>query len=229
MALYSCVYAYRRLTRPGMSVEVRYVFIRKHILYVGIFIFIWTFYLAHSYYSLYVTSLTDEEKAKDQYNNLATILSKISIYTALCTGFLLSCIRVREPYFKFLIRKKFLEWFGILMDEKSIHNSNQYINDSLATFLTSSLNVGLVHVILEAVTKYTVGRTDPHSNYLHYNEYYKSIFIIYSDKFKDTNKFSIDTIMIKDPEKWKVAKLPDFIMQNCDIMEHKTTVKKQIS
>ena len=32
--------------------------------------------------------------------------------------------------------------------------------------------------------------------------------------------------MIKDPEKWKVAKLPDFIMQNVDMLEHKTTVKK---
>jgi hypothetical protein len=53
MALYSCAYAFRRLTRPGMSIEVRYVFIRKHIAYVGTFIFVWTFYLAYSYFKLY--------------------------------------------------------------------------------------------------------------------------------------------------------------------------------
>jgi len=50
IALYSCVFAYRRLTRPGMSSEVRYVFIRKHITYVTVFIILWTFSLAHSYF-----------------------------------------------------------------------------------------------------------------------------------------------------------------------------------
>lgn len=50
IALYSCVFAYRRLTRPGMSAEVRYVFIRKHITYVTVFIILWTFSLAHSYF-----------------------------------------------------------------------------------------------------------------------------------------------------------------------------------
>ena len=49
-ALYSCVYAFRRLTRPGMSAEVRYVFIRKHITYVSVFIILWTVSLAHSYF-----------------------------------------------------------------------------------------------------------------------------------------------------------------------------------
>lgn len=57
MALYSCVYAYRRLTRPGMSAEVRFVFIRKHIAYVGTFIFVWTFYLAYSYFKLFYSGV----------------------------------------------------------------------------------------------------------------------------------------------------------------------------
>jgi len=52
-ALYSCVYAYRRLTRPGMSSEVRFVFIRKHIFYVSVFIIFWTVSLAHSYFQIY--------------------------------------------------------------------------------------------------------------------------------------------------------------------------------
>lgn len=65
MALYSCVYAYRRLTRPGMSEEVRIFFIRKHIAYVATFIAIWWFYLASTYYQLYTvnkTVLTDRDK-----------------------------------------------------------------------------------------------------------------------------------------------------------------------
>jgi hypothetical protein len=35
--------------------------------------------------------------------------------------------------------------------------------------------------------------------------------------------------MIKDPEKWKVAKLPEFLTQNADIPDHKTTIKKMPS
>jgi hypothetical protein len=58
MALFSCVYAYRRLTRPGMSKEIRLFFIRKHIAYVATFIIIWTFYLAATYYLIYFSSLS---------------------------------------------------------------------------------------------------------------------------------------------------------------------------
>jgi hypothetical protein len=62
MALSSCVYAFRRLTRPGMSEEIRLFFIRKHISYVAAFIIIWTFYLASSYFEIYTSTIvvTDE-------------------------------------------------------------------------------------------------------------------------------------------------------------------------
>jgi hypothetical protein len=39
-----------------------------------------------------------------------------------------------------------------------IQNSQNYVNDALATFLTSSLNVELVHVILESITKHSKGQ-----------------------------------------------------------------------
>ena len=77
------------------------------------------------------------------------------------------------------------------------------MNDSLATFLTSSLNVELVHVILESITKHTTGYQDPTANYLDYLREEKL--------FKEKNEFTIDTIIIKNPEKWEVAKLPEFL------------------
>ena len=49
-AFYSAIYAYRRLTRPGMSQEVKHIFISKHITYVGAFIFVWTVALTHAYF-----------------------------------------------------------------------------------------------------------------------------------------------------------------------------------
>lgn len=156
MALYSCVYAYRRLTRPGMSAEVRLVFIRKHIAYVGTFIFVWTFYLAYSYFKLFYSGV--DVSTKPRLNGLEETLQTISIITAMLTGTIMSLIRIQEPYFKFLIKKQFYAYFGILMDEKDDQNSQNYINDSLATFLTSSLNVELVHVILESITKHSKGQ-----------------------------------------------------------------------
>lgn len=126
----------------------------------------------------------------------------VSIITSMFTGIIMTFIRVREPYFKFLIRSEFKGWFGILLDENDIKKSNEYVNDSLATFLTSSINVELVHLILEAITKHTVGKTDPTVNYLSFGK----------EKFKEVNKFTIDTIVIKEPEKWKVAKLGEFLV-----------------
>ena len=113
----------------------------------------------------------------------------------------MSIIRSREPYFKFLIRREVCGWFGIPMTEDDIKNSQNYVNDSLATFLTSSLNVELVHVILESITKYTKGMIDPTIDCVRFDK----------AKLKEKNTFSIDTIMIKNPDKWKVAKLPEFI------------------
>ena len=41
VAIYSTVYSYRRLHRPGVSKPVRELFVRKHFYYVVVFIVIW--------------------------------------------------------------------------------------------------------------------------------------------------------------------------------------------
>lgn len=42
IATYSVVFSFRRLNRPGVSKEVRTLFVKKHFWYVLIFIFIWS-------------------------------------------------------------------------------------------------------------------------------------------------------------------------------------------
>lgn len=42
VAIYSTVFAFRRLNRPGVSKEVRSMFLKKHLYYVIVFIAIWT-------------------------------------------------------------------------------------------------------------------------------------------------------------------------------------------
>lgn len=46
VAIYSVIYAYRRLERPGVSKEVRSMFLVKHSVYVFVFIGIWTIQLS---------------------------------------------------------------------------------------------------------------------------------------------------------------------------------------
>ena len=141
-------------------------------------------------------------------------MMSLSTMATMVTGFVMSMIRIREPYFKFLIIQWYRGLFGETMSEKDIQNSKEQLNDSLATFLTSSLNVELVHVILDSITKHTKSFTDPNRNYLSYSD----------EKFKEKHTIVIDTIRIKDQEKWAVAKLDEFIVSDhAECSRRKTT------
>jgi len=49
VALYSVFFSYRRLNRPGVSKEIRMMFIKKHFFYVIVFIVIWVIQLSQNY------------------------------------------------------------------------------------------------------------------------------------------------------------------------------------
>ena len=53
VAIYSTVYSYRRLHRPGVSAPVRSLFVKKHFLYVVVFIVIWMIQQSNNYYYLF--------------------------------------------------------------------------------------------------------------------------------------------------------------------------------
>ena len=52
----------------------------------------------------------------------------------------------------FIVRKKFFELFGILVEDR---DSNELYNNTLNSYLTRSLNVELVNIILQAITLFT--------------------------------------------------------------------------
>ena len=52
-AIYSTVYSYRRLHRPGVSAPVRNLFVKKHFLYVVVFIVIWMIQQSNNYFWLF--------------------------------------------------------------------------------------------------------------------------------------------------------------------------------
>jgi len=53
VSLYSCFFAWRRLRRPGMSTEVKKIFMRKQISYVIAYMLMWTAFTVNSVYKMY--------------------------------------------------------------------------------------------------------------------------------------------------------------------------------
>ena len=50
VALYSVAFAFRRLNRPGVSKEIRMMFIKKHFIDVALFIVVWVSQLTQNYH-----------------------------------------------------------------------------------------------------------------------------------------------------------------------------------
>jgi hypothetical protein len=60
VAIYSFVFAYRRLERPGVSKEARTMFLKKHLYYVVVFTTIWTIQLSSNYFTLFNPATTPQ-------------------------------------------------------------------------------------------------------------------------------------------------------------------------
>jgi len=149
IGLYSMIFSWRRLSRPGVSSEVRQLFLKKQTTYVLLFIIIWSIQLASSYYHL----LNPTARADDHSKKLVDYVSGIAMFT---TGIILAVVRLCEPLFVFLIKQFTFNCFGILLDEEKEGVQTK----TLSTFLASSLNVELVHIILKSVKKFSANRID---------------------------------------------------------------------
>ena len=85
------------------------------------------------------------------------------------------------------------EELGAKDQKQAILNSNQ------ASFLMSSYNIELVHIILKAVSEYTVGTPKSTHNYKVYQGY----------DFKNKNKFTIDAVQIENYKNWDISHVVD--------------------
>ncbi len=156
MACYSLRFAYKRFRRPGMSKETKAMFIKKQVLYVIISLLCWVAFFVNAVYRLYIHYYNyyknNGEKAVSEKvfadRNLilwAQTFQEASVYSALLTGFLMSLIRVMEPYIVFLLKREFNSWLGIHLKEPQLGN------ESLNSRLISGVTVELVTIILSAI------------------------------------------------------------------------------
>lgn len=185
VAIYSVIYAYRRLQRPGVSQEIRQMFLKKHYIYVGVFIVIWTIQLSQNYFQLFnpppSLALTDyrvtgldhlsaflgfrgvaQQKAAfnnvgqsaDNTNNTIFAISAIMTFS---TGIFLTIARMFEPLFRYILWVKYYQFYGDFYEnEKSQSAAEIEIRtNALSSFLSSSLNVELVYILLESITTFS--------------------------------------------------------------------------
>ena len=67
------------------------------------------------------------------------------------TGIVMVSIRVFDPYFRFIIAEAVMQWFGVIKEKPS----DGINTEVLSTFLSSSLNIELVYIILAGITKFS--------------------------------------------------------------------------
>lgn len=147
IALYSCVYASRRLARPSINKKIRHFFLRKHYYYVAIFTIVWGFYLANAYFQLFYPDF-------NQYQGYRHVVIYMSKVASVSTGVLLTIIRLCEPYFMYQVSKRFYAFFGVEIKDDAEYSSDLYKN-TLNSYLTRSLNLELVNIILSSIVMFT--------------------------------------------------------------------------
>ena len=157
ISLFSIIYAIRHLSRPGYSEDMRKFYLNKHMLYVVVFIIVWSLTLSSSYYTIYhINDMTEryENKRKD-HENIPGFDSpeQISIMGSILTGLVMCLIRLNEPYFKFLCKKRISSFYGVPISERDFLAKGGECDDTYAAALSSSLNIELVFVILKSITE----------------------------------------------------------------------------
>uniref|UniRef100_A0A7S3JEQ7 PIPK domain-containing protein n=1 Tax=Euplotes harpa TaxID=151035 RepID=A0A7S3JEQ7_9SPIT len=225
ISIFSVIYAARMLSRPGISSEIRIMFIKKHVLYAVCFIIIWSTTLLNAYSQLYTTNKPSPDDllmmdngytktyvrfpngvysqvwvkpGEKNYMELTTI-QFISFIANISTGFVMGAIRCMEPYFIFLLKRFFKTLFGQPTANDDGKGDNK-INDTVAAFLNSSLNIELVHIILKAITLECTKTEIPTDDWKY--------FIPLDSDFEEKKVYPINEIEINDAAKWKLFSEP---------------------
>lgn len=133
-------------------------------------------------------------------------------FAAMLTGAFMSIVRLTEDIFLQQAKALLYTFYGVGVEEKS----HSKIEGTLLSFLNSSLNLELVHIILTTVSKNTVGTPKSNTNYKVYQDY----------DHTNVNHYVMDEITIENRQDWDVGTFE----YTADVLERQRryTKKEQI-
>ena len=113
IAQFSVIYAFKRLMRKGVTHDARKSFVKKHILYVGVFLLTWSSLLINNYKALYNFNAHTDHGSFYGDTNLQDYISYILLAG---NGILLTLVRLQDPYYQFKTKQMIYENFGIVLN-----------------------------------------------------------------------------------------------------------------
>lgn len=148
-------------------------------LYVLAYVLTWVPYMGMCFYIMYTSnSLLLLTSATPQTAPISDMAEKIlknvrtwyyfTIFISMLTGLLMACVRIREPMFQRQLRIYWNQYWGELppnTDKLTFQQEKSKVEGTLLSFLMSSLNIELVHIILHAVSMRTVGTAKSETRY----------------------------------------------------------------
>lgn len=119
-------------------------------------------------------------------------------------------IRTTDPFYRFLILSSIKEWYGII-DEEPEKGINAEV---LSTFLSSSLNIELVYIILAGITKFSSEREEDKNQESNRKSSKEELYDIQA--FENIRMMQINKIRINNARDWDVARYDQFVSNTAD-------------
>jgi hypothetical protein len=98
---YTSIYCWTRLWKDNINKKIRKIFISKQFSYVMAYSIMWLASTVHAYFSVYVLLVKEHHENIDWW--IGT-LRKVAMFQSILIGFVISLVRMSEPYFWFLIK-----------------------------------------------------------------------------------------------------------------------------
>ena len=221
VAVTSILYAFKILWRPGISSEIRQIFMRKHIIYTITLLVLWFIVSLNAYVELFTTGSYTDESSDEEYEQASVqfpdgVVYKVWIYkdgdddqsyielkplhlasfiASISICLVMGMIRCFEPYLIYLTKRTILTLYGIPWSQKSM-KSKLELTDTIAQYLNSSLNIELVYIILKSITHLWGEKSVPLNDF--------ELFVPVDAHFNDKKEFELNEIEISDMQNWNL-------------------------
>lgn len=134
-------YTLEAMASQSLGEKVTKYFLKKYLIYIRIFLFIWMANLCNGYYQLYSRTSEINRLMQGGSSSQVEVKSKTTVYLSLevltmtivfqlSQGIILGFLRTQEPIYRRIIGREVKSWFGIITNYKEgeVKNANELLN-----------------------------------------------------------------------------------------------------